>query len=50
MNYEHFIDHLFDKEYGLKMFREDWHLMNRFSVQTIKKLCHRASLDAQSVF
>ena len=48
-NYEHFILPLYDKEYGLKMFREDWHLMNRFSVQTVQKLCNRASLDTESV-
>lgn len=49
MNYEHFIEPLFDKELGLKMFREDWRLMNRFSVQTVTKLCRRASLDTQAV-
>lgn len=49
LNYEHFIIPLFDKEYGLKMFREDWRLMNRFSSQTVDKLCKRASLDTQIV-
>lgn len=49
MNYEHFVLPLFDKGYGLKLFRKDWRLMNRFSTQTVEKLCKRASLDTQAV-
>lgn len=49
MNYEHFITPLFDKEYGLQLLREDWHIMNRFAPQTIDKLCKRASLNTQIV-
>jgi len=49
MNYEHFITPLFNKEFGLELFRSDWRLMNRFSVQTVDKLCQRASLDTKSV-
>lgn len=48
-NYDYFVLPLFDKEYGLKMFREDWRLMNRFSAQTVRKLCERASIDTESV-
>ena len=49
LNYERFIVPLFNKEFGLEMFRKDWRLMNRFSVQTVNKLCQRASLDTQTV-
>ena len=49
MNYEHFVLPLFDKEYGLKLLRADWRLMNRFTAQTVEKLCARASLDTQAV-
>ena len=49
INYDYFIKPLYNKEFGLDMFRHDWRLMNRFSVQTINKICHRASIDAQMV-
>lgn len=49
MNYDYFIIPLFDKDYGLKMFRDDWRLMYRFSARNIDKLCSRASLDTQTV-
>jgi len=49
MNYNHFVAPLFDKEFGLQMLREDWRLMNIFSVQTIDKLCKRAHLSTQAV-
>lgn len=50
INYDYFITPLFDKEYGLEMFRKDWRLMNRFAPKTVFKLCERASIDAQAVF
>lgn len=49
INYNYFIAPLFDKEYGLKMFRENWRLMNRFTAQTVDKLCKRAGLHTQTV-
>lgn len=48
-NYNYYITPLFDKEYGLCLFRDDWRLMNRFSVQSIEKLCNRAGLDVAEV-
>lgn len=49
VNYAHFVEPLFDKEYGLDCFRKDWRLMNRFSVKTVDKLCKRAGIDTQAV-
>lgn len=48
-NYMYFIDRLSDKEYGLELFRNNWTLMNRFSVKSISKICKRAGLDVLSV-
>ena len=48
-NYAYFIDRLSDKEYGLDLFRNNWNRMNRFSVQSIDKICKRAGLDTDSV-
>lgn len=48
-NYAYFMNRLSDKEYGLNLFRNNWNRMNRFSVQSINKICERAGLDTQSV-
>lgn len=49
VNYAYFIERLSDKEYGLDLFRNNWKRMNRFSVQSIDKICKRAGLDTAAV-
>lgn len=48
-NIEQVMKPLYDRETVLNVFRDNWKMMNRFSVPTIEKLCSFANLDAQEV-
>lgn len=48
-NIEQVVKPLYDKEAVLDVFRSNWKMMNRFSAQTVEKLCRFAGLDTQEV-
>lgn len=48
-NYNYFMLPLYDKNYGLDIFRSSWRRMQYYPVPKIEMLCKRAGLDAQEV-
>lgn len=48
-NYERYMLPLYDKEYGLELFRQDWRRLRRHSPQTIAGLCKRMGVDYDEV-